>query len=236
MIAQPAQRRIHYAWIIAATTFLVLIVTAGVRSAPTILMVPLEQEFGWSRPTVSLAISINILLYGLCGPFAAALMDTLGMRRVMVGALLFVAAATALTTQMHAPWQLYLLWGLVIGTGTGATANVLGAMVANRWFVARRGLVVGLLTASNATGQLIFLPILAALATSNGWRTAALTTTGAALLVALVVIIFMRDSPRSIGTKPYGAPETDEEPQVSMGNPFAAAINGLRQGLHSRDL
>jgi len=172
MLAQPAPRRIHYAWIIAIVTFFVLIVTAGVRSTPSVLMIPLEQEFGWSRSIVSLAVSINIFLYGLCGPFAAALMDKFGMRRVILAALLLIAGATALTMQMRAAWQLYLLWGLVIGLGTGATASVLGAVVANRWFVARRGLVVGLLTASNATGQLVFLPALASLAVNTGWRTA----------------------------------------------------------------
>src|SRR5690242_14692332 len=176
-------RRLHYAWIVAAATFLVLIATAGVRSTPSVLMIPLEQEFGWSRPTVSLAVSINIFLYGLCGPFAAALMDKFGLRRVVLAALLLIAGATALTTQMRAAWQLYLLWGLVIGLGTGATASVLGAMIANRWFVKRRGLVVGILTASNATGQLVFLPVLAALAVNPGWRAAALATTGATLAI-----------------------------------------------------
>ena len=235
MLAQPAPRRIHYAWIIAIVTFFVLIVTAGVRSTPSVLMIPLEQEFGWSRPIVSLAVSINIFLYGLCGPFAAALMDKFGMRRVILAALLLIAGATALTTQMRAAWQLYLLWGLVIGLGTGATATVLGAMVANRWFIARRGLVVGLLTASNATGQLVFLPVLASLAVSSGWRTAALTTTGASLVIAILVALFMRDSPRAIGLKPYGAAATDHEPLPPTGNPFMAAIDGLRRGLRSRD-
>jgi sugar phosphate permease len=233
MIAQPP-RGVHYAWIVAAATFFVLIVTAGVRSTPSVLMIPLEQEFGWSRPTVSLAVSINIFLYGLCGPFAAALMDKFGLRRVVLVALLIIAAATALTTQMHAAWQLYLLWGLVIGLSTGATATVLGAVVANRWFVARRGLVVGLLTASNATGQLVFLPLLASLAVGTGWRAAALATSGAALAVAVIVVLFMRDSPRAIGLQPYGATALDEEP-TSTENPFAAAIGGLLRGLRSRD-
>src|SRR5207253_8350983 len=120
MLAQPAPRRIHYAWIIAIVTFLVLIVTAGVRSTPSVLMIPLEQEFGWSRPTVSLAVAINIFLYGLCGPFAAAFIDKFGLRRVVLISLLIIAVATALTTQMRAAWQLYLLWGVVIGLGTGA--------------------------------------------------------------------------------------------------------------------
>jgi sugar phosphate permease len=136
---------------------------------------------------------------------------------------------------MHTPWQLYLLWGLVIGLGTGATASVLGAVVANRWFVKRRGLVVGLLTASNATGQLVFLPVLASLAVNTGWRAAALTTTGATLLVAVIVLLFMRDSPRDIGLKAYGAAATDEEPQLSTENPFLAAIGGLKRGVRSRD-
>lgn len=234
MLAQPT-RRIHYAWIVAAATFFVLIVTAGVRSTPSVLMIPLEQEFGWSRPTVSLAVSINIFLYGLCGPFAAAFMEKFGLRRVVLAALFVIAIATGLTAWMHAAWQLYLLWGLVIGLGTGATASVLGAVVANRWFVARRGLVVGLLTASNATGQLLFLPALASLVVSSGWRSAALATSGAALLVAVIVVLFMRNFPRDLGIRPYGATAADEELAPSDVNPFAAAIGGLKRGLRSRD-
>ncbi|MDB5057689.1 MAG: Sugar phosphate permease, partial [Chloroflexi bacterium] len=167
-----AERRIHYAWIVAGITFLTLVTTAGIRSTPSVLIVPLEHAFGWNRATISGAVSINLFFYGLCGPFAAALMERFGIRRVMLIAVLTVVLAVGATSFMRAPWQLYLLWGVVVGTATGATATVLAAIVANRWFVKRRGLVTGILTASGATGQLIFLPLLATMVVTFGWQTA----------------------------------------------------------------
>src|SRR5215212_3975786 len=166
---------IHYAWIIFAVTFITLLAASGTRSTPSVLMVPLEGEFGWSRGTVSLAVSINLVLFGFVGPFAAAMMDRWGIRPVVAGALVFIAAGAALTTLMNLPWQLYLLWGIVVGLGTGTMATVFAATVANRWFVKRRGLIVGLLTAASATGKLIFLPILGWMAQERGWRYVSLT-------------------------------------------------------------
>ena len=157
---------------VAAVTFLTLLAAAGVRATPGVLIVPLETEFGWSRATISFAVGINIFLYGLIGPFAAAVMDRFGLRRTMLAALALIAAGVALTPLMTHPWQLVLLWGVVVGTGSGATALVLGATVAARWFAVRRGLVMGVLTASTATGQLVFLPFLASLAVNHGWRMA----------------------------------------------------------------
>ena len=119
--------RVHYGWIVVAVTFLTLSGTAGIRSAPGVLMIPLEREFGWTRATVSFAVSVNLFLFGLSGPFAAGLMDRLGIRRVMVTSLALVAAGVALTTLMTASWQLALLWGVVVGLGTGTMATVLGA-------------------------------------------------------------------------------------------------------------
>lgn len=164
--------RFHYAWIIAGITFLTLLATAGAGSTRAVLIVPLEQEFGWSRATISAAIAINLLLFGLGGPFAAALMERFGVRRIMLCGLGLLAAGVGLTAVMREPWQLIVLWGFVIGTATGTTAIVLGATVANRWFVKQRGLVMGVLTASNATGQLIFLPLLATIIVASGWRSA----------------------------------------------------------------
>lgn len=228
-------RPFHYAWVIAGITFLVLIVSAGVRSTPSVLVVPLENEFGWSRADISLAVSINLVLFGLFGPFAAALMERFGMRRVMVIALSIVGVAALLTSQMKSLWHLYLLWGVVVGTGTGATATVLSATVSNRWFVKRRGLVVGLLAASNATGQLVFLPLLAWLTTTFGWQLVSFTTGGAALVVVPLVALFMRNYPRDKGILPYGAtPETELAKPLS-GNPFMNAINGLTRGLRSKN-
>ncbi len=235
MVSAPVRPKLHYAWIVAAVTFVSLLAAAGIRSAPGVLIIPLEQEFGWNRATVSLAVSINVLLYGLCGPFAAALMDRFGVRRVMVVALLTISTGAALTTLMRAPWQLYLLWGCVVGTGAGALATVLSAIVANRWFVARRGLVLGVLTASGATGQLIFLPILMSLVIAFGWRVAAMTAAGAVLLVTPVVVLLMRDQPQAIGLRPFGGgPETDQLPPP-VKNPVAAALGTLGEGLRSRD-
>jgi MFS family permease len=149
-----ARTRIHYGWIIVVVTFITMLGAAGIRATPTVLILPLEQEFGWDRATISLAISINLILFGLCGPFAAAVMERVGMRATMAGALLLLAAAVGLTTQMSDPWHLVLLWGVLVGLGTGAMSGWIAATVSSRWFVAQRGLVVGILTVANATGQL----------------------------------------------------------------------------------
>ena len=200
-------RRIHYAWFIALLTFVILLVTAGIRATPGIMMVPLESEFGWSRAAISAAVAINIALFGLIGPFAASVMDRLGMRRVILAALALLAVSVGLTTQMKHQWQLTLLWGVLVGTGTGVTSMVLAAIVATRWFETRRGLVVGALSAANATGQLIFLPVLAKLVEGQGWRSAALVVAGAAVVVFFLVFRFMRDRPEDLGLLRYGQKE-----------------------------
>lgn len=200
-------RKIHYAWIVALLTFVILLVTAGIRATPGILMVPLESEFGWSRAAISAAVAVNIALFGLIGPFAASVMDRLGMRRVILAALALLAVSVALTTQMKHQWQLTLLWGVLVGSGTGVTSMVLAAIVATRWFETRRGLVVGALSAANATGQLIFLPVLAKLVEGQGWRSAALVVASAAVGVFLLVLLFMRDRPEDLGLLRYGQTE-----------------------------
>jgi MFS family permease len=226
--------RIHYAWIVAAVTFITLLGASGFRSTPGVLIVPLQHEFGWDRATIALAVSINLVLFGFSGPFAAAAMERFGVRRVVLVALLTVAAGSTLTIVMHAPWQLYLLWGVVVGLGTGAMATVLAATVANRWFVRRRGLVLGVLTASSATGQLIFLPLLAWLAVHFGWRWAAGAVAAGALLVWPMVAIFMRDRPADVGVRAYGAAE-GEAPIAAAVNPVAAAFEALRDAARTRD-
>ena len=227
--------RIHYAWIVAGVAFLALLGAAGFRSTPGVLIVPLEQEFHWSAATISLAVSINLVLFGLTGPFAAALMDRFGVRAVMLGALSLIAGGSALTTLMTLPWQLDALWGVVVGLGTGSMASVLGATVANRWFVQRRGTVVGILTAAGATGQLIFLPTLAWLAVTFGWRFAALTVTGGALLVIPAVAVFMRSYPADVGLTAYGATAADPVVTAPAGNPVRNALAGLALGARHRD-
>jgi MFS family permease len=197
--------KLHYAWIVAGVTFFVLLATAGIRATPAILMVPLEHEFGWTRAGIASAIAINIALFGLIGPFAASFIDRYGLRRMVLGALALLTAGVALSSTMHAQWQLTLFWGVLVGAGTGVTAMVLAAIVVNRWFDERRGLVLGMLSAANATGQLVFLPVLARLVTAHGWRSATYTVAAAAAIVFVVVLFLLRDKPSDLGLLPYGA-------------------------------
>jgi MFS family permease len=199
--------RIHRAWWVAAVAFVAILGAAGFRATPGVLITPLHDEFGWSRGIISGAVSVNLLLFGLTAPFAAALMDRFGIRRVIASALLLVATGSGLTVFMSASWQLVLLWGVLVGLGTGSMALVLVATITGRWFHAHRGVVTGVLTAAGATGQLIFLPLLASLAVSHGWRSAALTVTGAALAVVPLVVWLLRDHPADVGTTALGAPE-----------------------------
>jgi sugar phosphate permease len=223
-----ARRSIHYAWVVAVVTFVVILVTAGVRATPGVLMVSLEREFGWSRAVISSAVAINIALFGLIGPFAASVMDRWGVRRVILGAVALLCVSVALTTQMQSQWQLTLLWGVLVGTGTGVTSMVLAAIIANRWFDERRGLVLGILSASNATGQLIFLPSLAQMVASQGWRAAALLVSGAAALVFVIVLIFMRDRPEDLGLLPYGRPADAVVPRSAALRPLPALAMASR--------
>ncbi len=218
----------HYAWVVAAVTFLILLVTAGIRATPGVLMVPLEAEFGWNRTAISAAVAINIALFGVIGPFAAAAMDRWGLRRLVLAAVALLAVSVSLTTQMQSQWQMTLLWGVCVGTGTGVTSMVLAAIIATRWFDARRGLVLGALSAANATGQLIFLPMLAALAERQGWRTAAIVVAGAAVFVFGIVLIFMRDRPRDVGLQPYGWQPDQSQPASPALAPFAALALAVR--------
>jgi sugar phosphate permease len=233
-----ARRSFHYGWVIAALTFLALLVAAGIRATPGVLMVPLETEFGWSRAIISFAISINLVLYGLIGPFAATVFDQFGIRRTMIFALLLLGIGVSLTTVMTTSWQLVLLWGVVVGCGTGVIALVLGAIVANRWFIERRGLIVGVLTASTATGQLVFLPLLASIVEHSGWRNAALTIAGITFLIIPLVALLMRDRPAQIGLRAFGdnseTPVTAEVKPV-QGNPIQATLKALRSATQSRD-
>ena len=232
-----ARGRFYYGWIIVGVTFLTMLAASGVRAVPTVLILPLEHEYGWQRSVVALAVSINLFLFGLCGPFAAALMERIGMRAMMLLALVVTGIAVVLTTQIRAAWQLQLLWGVIVGLGSGALSGWVAATVANRWFVERRGLVVGVLTAANATGQLIFLPILASAIEAVGWRVAVLVVSALALALVPLVALFIRDSPWQIGLKPLGAPEGEAPtpPPAAIGNPFTAAIRTLTQGLRNRD-
>ncbi|MCI9888760.1 MFS transporter [Micrococcales bacterium 31B] len=204
--AQPLNRRIHPAWWVAAVAFVALLCAAGFRAAPGALMLPLHEEFGWSMTTMSLAVSVNLVLYGLTAPFAAALMDRFGIRRITAIALILVALGSGGTVLMRDTWMLVFCWGILIGLGTGSMALVFAATIAGRWFVARRGLVMGILTAGSATGQLVFLPVVAALAGGAGWRPASLIIAAAALAAVPLVWFVIRDHPQQRGVTPYGAP------------------------------
>jgi len=225
---------LHYAWIVVAISFTVMLIGVGVRAAPSVLLVPLQRAFGWSPETIAGAVSLNILLLGLTGPFIAALMQTIGIRRTMLTALVLLLAGAGGSAFVTQPWQLYLTWGVLVGLGAGATGFGVAATIANRWFVARRGLVIGLLTAANASGQLVFLPALAALATHYGWATVPIAA--AVLVAALVpfVWLLLAESPGAVQLGPYGA--TAEPPtQPTAANPFRVAFEGLARGISSVD-
>ena len=225
--------RIHPAWWVAAVTFLALVGAAAFRAVPGVLIDPLRDEFGWSVSTISAAVAVNMALYGLTAPFAAALMEKFGIRRVVMCALLVVALGSGLTVFMTASWQLVLLWGVLVGLGTGSMALSLVATVTGRWFVARRGLVSGVLTAGGAAGQLIFLPLVAWIDSAAGWRAASLGTTAAALAVLPLVAWLLRDRPRDLGVTPYGGTAADDVEPVRAGA-ARAAVQGLVLAARSR--
>ncbi len=219
--------RPHYGWIVMAVTLLVLVVTAGFRSMVGVLIVPLHDEFGWSRGEISAAASLSLLTFGLFAPFAAALHERFGMRRVCVAALAVIAAASAATTAVTAVWQLQLLWGLVIGAAAGAVSVPLAAIVATRWFVRRRGLVTSIMVTASATGQLVFLPILAAITAAAGWRWASAAIAAVALVVVLpLAALLLRDRPADVGLPPYGG-EAIEPPPPPAGSPVRRALGAL---------
>jgi predicted MFS family arabinose efflux permease len=231
---QVRVRRFHPAWIVAAVAFLALVGAAGFRAAPSVLMLPLEEEFGWTRTQLSLAVTVNLLLYGLMAPFAAALMARFGLRKVTTVALLLVASGAGLSIFATEPWMLVLTWGVLIGVGTGSMALVFAATVADNWFVKSRGLVVGILTAGSATGQLIFLPFIALLVQNQGWRQASLLVAAGALAVVPLVLIFLRNHPVEIGLTPYGAPADYEFEPRPRGNAVGKALKTLAQASRVR--
>jgi len=228
-------RNVHYAWIIVALTFIVVVVTAGVRAAPGVLIVPLEGEFHWSRATISLAVGINLLVYGLIGPFAAAVMDRFGVRRTMTLALAATAAGVALSPAMQHAWQLILLWGVIVGLSTGFIGAYLAAYIAARWFRTREGLVIGLLTAANAAGQLVFLPTMAALVTYAGWRVMSLALAATVMIFVPVLAVLMRERPEDLGLAPYGDNTGQRAAPSPVGNPVGVAFRALWEGARTRD-
>ncbi len=229
-----AHRNIHYGWVVAAVTFLTMLVTAGAMGAPGVLIVPLEREFGWDNAQISIALALRLLLFGLFGPFAAAFMNRFGVRRVTICALTLIAAGLLASLAMTQVWQLVLLWGVVVGVGTGLTAIVLAATVATRWFTKRRGLVVGLLSASSATGQLVFLPLIAEFMGCFGWRLALVFVCGLLAFATIVAWLLMRDRPSDLGLPPYGETAAIPPPVANTGlvsllaSPFAVLNEAAR--------
>ncbi len=233
-LARLVGGRVHYAWIVVALMFVVILSGVGVRATPGVLIVPLEQTFGWSNALISGAISLNFALFGLAGPFAAGLIQTMGLKRTVLCSMALLALGAGLSSFATHIWQLYLTWGVLVGLGTGGVSTGMATALANRWFVERRGMVIGLLTASNATGQLIFLPALAWLATNVGWHT---VPWAVALVIALLiplVLLILPESPEALGIGPYGSNEIVRIPPRS-GNPFLIAIAGLARGIGSMD-
>lgn len=217
----------------AAVAFVALVGAAGFRATPSVLLHPLHAEFRWPLATISAAVSVNLLLYGLTAPFAAALMERFGIRRVVACALALVALGSGLTVFMTASWQLILCWGVLVGLGTGSMALAFVATVTGRWFVARRGLVTGVLTAGGAAGQLVFLPLLAVLVRDHGWRTAALVVAGAALAVVPLVVWWLREHPADLGLPAYGATEVTPRPP-STGGAAARAVGAFTAAARTR--
>ncbi len=240
MLAQPIsewlhRRGIHYAWVVMGIVFLTMLASSAALGLPGAYLRPLSREFGWSTAQISSALAVRFVLYGLMGPFAAILMERFGIRRIVCTALLLIAGGMLLITRMTALWQLVALWGLALGIGSGLTALVLGAAVANRWFERRRGLVLGILTASSATGQLVFLPLASSLIAHYGWRIAVAPIVVVCIVVALLALLLCEDRPDAIGLAPYGA-EPGTQPtgvpwQPGLFEPVQALGSASRSGV-----
>jgi predicted MFS family arabinose efflux permease len=232
--ARRPRPRLHYAYVVASFAFVLLIAAAGVRSSPTMLIQPLEREFHWSAATISAAIAINLGLFGLLGPFAAGVFERFGLRRTIASALALLAVAASASFFMTQAWQFFLLWGAMVGVGTGCIGLVAGATIVNRWFETNRGTVMGILTASNATGQLVFLPLFGLLVTGPGWRIEVLFIAAVCAVLAPLTLLLLREHPSDMKLAMVGATEV-VVPARSTIDPFRNAIGGLREGARSRD-
>ncbi|MBY5788532.1 MFS transporter [Rhizobium leguminosarum] len=223
-----ARRNIHYGWVVVAATFLTMLVTAGAMGAPGVLIKPLQDEFGWETSQISSALAIRLILFGFMGPFAAAFMNYFGVRKVIVFALALIGAGFVGSLFMTTLWQLLLLWGIVVGFGTGLTAMVLAATVSSRWFTKHRGLVVGMLSASSATGQLVFLPLMAELTERYGWRSTVFFVCAMIMVAALAVLAFMRDRPADLNLPALGETQVTPPPaSTSLGVALMTPITVL---------
>jgi len=233
-LARVCRGRVHYAWIVLALVFAATLAGVGVRAAPGVMIVPLERAFGWDVATISAAVSLNIILLGATGPFLTGMIEVIGLKRTMLACMVMLAVGPGLSNFMTTPWQLFLTWGLLVGIGSGAGAIGMAAAVANRWFVRRNGLAMGLLTAANAAGQLIFLPLLAMLAQRYGWRGVSVADTLAVLGMLPVVALLLPEWPVDVAVGPYGEAASRRQP-ASRDNPFALAMAVLFRASRSID-
>ncbi len=227
--------RVHYAWVVLVVVFIGMLAGVGVRAAPGVMIVPLERAFGWDKATIGGAISVNIILMGLLGPFLAGLMQIIGLKRTIMGLLTVLMAGTGLSLFMTEAWQMYVTWGLMVGIGAGAGAVGISGAVANRWFAERTGLAMGLLTSANAAGQLIFLPILALMADAYGWQGVSISVTLAMAATLPLLWIMLPESPARIGLPAYGAREVREVPPYAGTNVFSVAFGTLGRASRSLD-
>ena len=227
--------RMHYAWVVLVVVFVGMLAGVGVRASPGVMIVPLERAFGWDKATIAGAISVNIILLGVLGPFLTGLMQIIGLKRTMLGCLAVLMLGTGLSLFMTSPWQLFLTWGLLVGIGSGAGAVGIAGAVANRWFAQRTGLAMGLLTSANAAGQLIFLPILAMMAERYGWQGVSISVTLAIAAVLPIVWIMLPESPAKIGLPAYGATEIRAPEGAAGGNPITVAFGSLARASRSMD-
>ena len=234
-LARVFRGRVHYAWIVLAVMFSATLAGVGVRAAPGVMIIPLERAFGWNVATISGAVSLNIILMGATGPFLTGLIDVVGLKRTIIGCMIVLVAGTGLSNFMTSPWQLFLTWGVMVGIGSGASAVGMAAAVANRWFARRNGLAMGLLTAANAAGQLIFLPALAMLAGRYGWRGVSVTVTLVIAAAVPVVALLLPESPADVDLGPFGGEAVPLHRGQRLGNPFAAAVGALSRASHSMD-
>ena len=233
-LARVCRGRVHYAWIVLALVFAATLAGVGVRAAPGVMIVPLERAFGWDVATISAAVSLNIILLGATGPFLTGMIEVIGLKRTMLACMVMLAVGPGLSNFMTTPWQLFLTWGLLVGIGSGAGAIGMAAAVANRWFVRRNGLAMGLLTAANAAGQLILLPLLAMLAQRYGWRGVSVAVTLAVLGMLPVVALLLPEWPVDVAVGPYGEAASRRQP-ASRDNPFALAMAVLFRASRSID-
>lgn len=226
---KPANRW-HYAWVVVVVTFLTLLFAAAVRSIPSVVMKSLETDFGWNKSTISFSVAISLIFYGLGGPLAGKMIARFGPRKVMFFGLGLTAVGLVLLMNIQELWHFYIAWGVLIGIGTGSIANVLSATVADRWFNRHRGMVLGILGAAVAVGQLIFLPNMMLITTDIGWRSMIGLMAAGVGLTVLPILVLMRDKPEDMGLEPYGG-----KPTTAAAANADKRTTSMREALRTRD-